>query len=61
VLIENLVLTLPGTILGIALAILAVRLLLVLEKGTLPRFNDITVDVRVMGFACAIGIVIAIV
>ena len=61
VLIENLVLTIPGALLGVLLAILAVRLLLVLEKGTLPRFNDITVDVRVMGFACAIGIVIAIV
>ncbi len=61
VLIENLVLTLPGALLGVLLAILAVRLLLVLEKGTLPRFNDIAVDVRVMGFACAIGILIAIV
>ena len=61
VLIENLVLTLPGALLGVLLAILAVRLLLVLEKGTLPRFNDIAVDARVMGFACAIGILIAIV
>jgi len=60
VLIENLVLTLPGTLLGVLLAMLAVRLLLVLEKGTLPRFNDIAVDVRVMGFACAIGILIAL-
>jgi predicted permease len=61
VLIENLVLTLPGALLGLLLAMLAVRSLLLLEKGTLPRVNAITIDARVMVFACALGILIAIV
>ena len=61
VLVENLVLTVPGALLGVLLATFAVRLLLVLEKGTLPRVNTIGVDARVMGFACALGILIAIV
>jgi predicted permease len=61
VLIENLVLTLPGALLGLLLAMLAVRSLLLLEKGTLPRVNAIAIDARVMVFACALGILIAIV
>jgi putative ABC transport system permease protein len=61
VLVENLVLTLPGALLGVLLASFAVRLLLILEKGTLPRVNTIAVDSRVMLFACALGILIAIV
>ena len=61
VLVENLVLTLPGALLGVLLATFAVRLLLVLEKGTLPKVNTVAVDARVMGFACALGILIAIV
>ena len=61
VLVENLVLTLPGAFLGVLFASLAVRLLLVLDKGTLPRVNTIAVDSRVLGFACALGIVIAVV
>jgi predicted permease len=61
VFVENLVLTLPGALLGVLMATFAVRLLLVLEKGTLPRVNTIGVDARVMGFACALGILIAIV
>src|SRR4030095_8320106 len=32
-----------------------------LEKGTLPKINTIGVDARVLAFACALGIVIAIV
>ena len=61
VLIENLLLTLPGAILGVLLASFAVRVLLILDKGTLPRVNSIAVDARVMGFACAVGILIAVV
>lgn len=61
VLVENLVLTLPGAVLGVVLASLAVRLVLVLDKGVLPRVNSIAVDTRVMAFACALGILIAVV
>jgi predicted permease len=61
VLIENLVLTLPGALLGVLLAMMAVKLLLVLDKGTLPRVNTIAVDGRVMTFACLLGVLIAIV
>jgi len=48
ILIENLVLTLPGAILGVLLATFAVRLLLVLDKGSLPRINTISVDGRIL-------------
>ena len=61
VLVENLVLTLPGAALGVLLASFAVRLLLSLEKGTLPRINEIGIDGRVLAFACGLGIVIAVV
>jgi len=61
VLIENLVLTLPGAALGVLLASFAVRLLLALDKGTLPRINTIAIDGRVLGFACGLGILIAFV
>lgn len=61
VLVENLALTLPGAFLGVWLASFAVRLLLVLDKGALPRINTIAVDVRVLAFACGLGILIAIV
>ena len=60
VLVENLSLTLPGATLGILLASVAVRLLLVLDKGALPRINTIAIDTRVLLFACAIAILIAI-
>jgi predicted permease len=61
VLVENLVLTLPGALLGVLLASFAVRLLLVLDKGSLPRINTIGVDLRVLSFACGLGVLIAIV
>ena len=61
VLVENLTLTLPGTALGVLLATFIVRLVLALEKGTLPKINTIGVDGRVLAFACALGILIAIV
>lgn len=61
ILVENLVLTLPGALLGALLASFAVRLLLVLDKGGLPRINTIAVDGRVLLFACLLGVLIAIV
>jgi predicted permease len=61
VLVENLALTLPGAALGVLIATFAVRLVLALEKGSLPKINTISVDARVLAFACALGILIAIV
>ena len=60
ILIENLVLTLPGAILGVILSTFAVRLLLVLDKGNLPRLNTISVDGRILLFACGLGVLIAV-
>ena len=37
-----------------------VKFLLALDNGTLPQFNAIAVDGRVMAFACLLGILIAI-
>jgi predicted permease len=61
ILTENLLLTLPGALLGALLAGVAVRMLLVLDNGSLPRVNAIAVDVRVLAFACALGVLIAVV
>ncbi|HEX5965431.1 MAG TPA: ABC transporter permease [Pyrinomonadaceae bacterium] len=61
ILTENLLLALPGALLGALLAGFAVRMLLVLDNGSLPRLNAITVDARVLAFACALGVVIAVV
>jgi len=61
VLVENLALTLPGAVLGVLLATFIVRLVLALEKGTLPKINTIGVDARVLAFACGLGILIAII
>ena len=60
ILTENLLLTLPGALLGALLAGFAVRMLL-LDNGSLPRVNAIAVDARVLAFACALGVLIAVV
>lgn len=61
VLIENLVVTLPGALLGMLLAIIAVKVLLILDKGAMPQINTIAVNARVMVFASLVGILIAVV
>jgi putative ABC transport system permease protein len=61
VMVENLALTIPGAIFGILLASFGVRLLLFFDNGTLPRFNAIGIDIRVLAFACGLGILIALV
>jgi predicted permease len=60
-LVENILLTIPAAALGVLLANLGVRALLLLENGTLPRVNTIAVDNRVLLFACALAILIAVV
>ena len=61
ILTENLLLAVPGSLLGALLAAFAVRMLLVLDEGSLPRVNTISVDARVLAFACALGVLIALV
>ncbi|MGH9838727.1 MAG: ABC transporter permease [Blastocatellia bacterium] len=57
---ENLLLTLPAAALGALLAKAGVKLLLLLERGYLPRVNVVTVNGRVLLFACALAVLIAI-
>ncbi|MFN2533008.1 MAG: ABC transporter permease [Pyrinomonadaceae bacterium] len=59
--IENLLLTLPAAALGVLIANFGVRLLLALDKGTLPQVNTVEIDVRVLLFACGVGVAIGVV
>src|SRR5262249_40322710 len=59
--VENLLVTLPAAGLGALLDGLGVDLLLLLDKGTLPQVNAIAVDGRVLSFACALAVLIALV
>lgn len=58
--VENLLLTIPAALLGTWLASFGVKLLLLLDNGTLPQFNAIGVDYRVLLFACGLGVFIAV-
>ena len=60
ILTENLLLALPGALLGALLAGFAIRMLLVLDDGSLPRVNAIAVDARVLAFACVLGVMISV-
>ena len=60
-LVENILLTIPAAILGVLLASFGVRILLLLDNGSLPRVNTIAVDTRVLLFACALAVLIAVV
>ncbi|HEX3187153.1 MAG TPA: ABC transporter permease [Pyrinomonadaceae bacterium] len=60
ILTENLLLALPGALLGALLAAFAVRMLLLLDDESLPRINAIGVDARVLAFSCALGVLIAV-
>jgi predicted permease len=59
--VENLLITLPAAGLGALLANLAVRLLLQLDPGTLPRVNVIAIDWRVLLFSCGLAVSIALI
>ncbi|HSE25471.1 MAG TPA: ABC transporter permease [Pyrinomonadaceae bacterium] len=60
-LVENVLLTIPAAISGVLLASLGLRLLLMLDNGNLPRVNTISIDNRVLLFACGLAILIAVV
>ena len=53
-LMESMTLAVAGGVVGLGLAFAAVRLLVALEPGNLPRLRDITVDVPVLIFAVAL-------
>jgi putative ABC transport system permease protein len=53
-LMESMTLAVAGGVVGLGLAFAAVRLLVTLEPGNLPRLQDITVDLPVLIFAVAL-------
>ena len=53
---ENIVLSLGGAAAGMAIATWGSRAMLSLVPGSLPRADDVGIDVRVVGFACLIAI-----
>jgi putative ABC transport system permease protein len=56
-LLESVVLGLMGGVVGIALAFGALRLLVALAPGNLPRLNDIAIDLPVLAFTLALSVV----
>ena len=59
-LVENLVLTLTGAILGVVIAIGGVGLLVSLAERYSPRANEIRVDGTVLGFTLALSVAVAL-
>jgi putative ABC transport system permease protein len=54
---ENIVLTLGGAVIGMVIAVWGSRVMLALVPGSLPRADDVGVDVRVIGFTLLVAIV----
>jgi putative ABC transport system permease protein len=54
--VESLTLSLIGGLIGVGLAYLGLRVLLAFPPANLPRLNEITIDLPVLGFAVAISI-----
>ncbi|HEV8234428.1 MAG TPA: ABC transporter permease [Gemmatimonadaceae bacterium] len=59
-LVENLMLTLMGAVLGVLIALGGVRLLISLAARYSPRANEITLDYVVFGFALTLSVVLAL-
>jgi predicted permease len=55
-LIESLTLASLGGLVGLGLAFGALRLLVALSPGSLPRLQDVTIDVPVLIFTCALSV-----
>jgi putative ABC transport system permease protein len=53
---ENIVLALGGAAVGMGIAVWGSRVMLALVPGSLPRADDVGVDVRVIAFACVLAI-----
>jgi putative ABC transport system permease protein len=58
---EALVLGVAGAVLGSLLALWAVRLVALLAPATMPRLEEISINLRVLAFALATGVVSALV
>jgi putative ABC transport system permease protein len=58
---ENLVLTAVSTVLGVAIAVLALRVLVSLAPADIPRITEVRVDALVLGLAAALAIVTGLV
>jgi predicted permease len=56
-LLESIVIGLLGGVVGIGLAFGALRLLVALAPGNLPRVNDIAIDLPVLAFTLALSVV----
>ena len=54
---ESLVLAMLGTVVGVAIAFAASRLIQALDPASLPRLGSVTVDLRVLGFTAFVGTV----
>jgi putative ABC transport system permease protein len=59
-LVENLVLTLTGALIGVLIAIAGVRLLVSLAARYSPRANEIRLDAIVLAFALALSVALAL-
>jgi predicted permease len=57
---ENLVLTLLGAIVGVAIAVGGVRMLVSLAERYSPRANEIRLDATVLGFTLALSVALAL-
>ena len=53
VLLESLLIALPGALVGIVLAFAGLKLLVAIGPADLPRLDDVRLDPRVLGFAAA--------
>ena len=59
-LVENLVLTVMGAIVGVTIAIAGVKLLISLAERYSPRANEIRLDAVALGFTFALSVVLAL-
>ena len=59
-LVENLMLTLMGAVLGVLIALGGVRLLISLAARYSPRANEIRLDLAVLGFTLLLSVVLAL-
>src|SRR6185295_5726810 len=57
---ESIVIAALGTIIGVGLAYLGIHQLLVIAPENLPRLNAISIDMKVLAFAIAAGLLSAV-
>jgi putative ABC transport system permease protein len=58
---ENIVLALGGAVVGMLIAVWGSRAMLALVPGSLPRADDVGIDLRVVAFACLVAVVAGVV